>query len=309
MRTLKIIGYGTYLPEAFVKFGEQVRYKMAQDENQLIMCAKACMNALDNANMTINDIDLIICASAIMAQLLPTTSALIHEIIAPNIDIPAIDINTSCSSFMTALDIASHYIELGTYKNILIVAGDAASKGLNENQRESYELFSDSASAVIVTKGESGEGIIDSIQKTYSSGAHLTEVRGGGTIYPGSEFIESKKEEFYFDMKGKEVLLTTARILPKVINDFMEKNMYTIDDIKMIIPHQASPALSMVMDRMKISKEKYIDWVKEYGNMVSGSVPFVLCKLLEKGKLKDGDVVLLCGTAAGLTINATLLRL
>jgi 3-oxoacyl-[acyl-carrier-protein] synthase-3 len=309
MRRLKIIGYGTYLPDNTINFGNQTRYRMLDDDNQVKMCAKACINAIKNANLDIKDIDLIICASAIMAQLLPATSALIHEIIANDTEIPAIDINTSCTSFITALDIASYYLELDTYKNILIVAGDAASKGLNINQKESYELFSDSAAALVVTKGDNDEGVVDSLQKTYSYGAHLTEVRGGGTLYPGSEYDPAKKEEFYFDMKGPEVLLTTARLVPKFLNELLEKNKITLEDIDMIVPHQASQALGLVMSRFKVPKEKYIDWVSEYGNMVSGSVPFVLCKLLEEKRVKKGDTLLLCGTAAGLTINGLILKI
>jgi len=307
MRRLKIVGYGTYLSSKELHFGDQTRYRMNGDDNQVTMSVKACQNALKSANMSINDIDLIICASAIMAQLLPATSALIHAELFQNLDIPAIDINTSCSSFITALDIASHYLELGTYNNILIVSGDAASKGMNINQKESYELFTDAAAAVIVTKGSEKEGVFDSLQKTYSEGVHLTEVRGGGTLYPGSEFVPEKKEEYYFDMKGKEVLLTTARVVPKFIKELLTRNNLTVEDVDLIIPHQASPALKMVMGRLKIPEDKYIDWVSKYGNMVSASIPYVLCKLLEDKKLEDKHRILLFGTAAGLTINGLIL--
>ena len=89
----------------------------------------------------------------------------------------------------------------------------------------------------------------------------------------------------------------------------LKKENLKIDDIDLIIPHQASKALIMVMDRLKIPKDKYIDWVSDYGNMVSVSVPFILCKLLEEKRIKTGDKLLLCGTAAGLTINMLLLSI
>ena len=110
-------------------------------------------------------------------------------------------------------------------------------------------------------------------------------------------------------MKGKEILLTTARIVPVFLDELLERNKMTIDDIDLIIPHQASKALGMIMSRFNIPKEKYIDWVNEYGNMVSASIPFVLCKLLENGELKEKHKILLFGTAAGLTINGILLNI
>lgn len=307
MRKIKIIGYGTYLPSNTVKFDDQTRYRINNKETQIDMSEKACIKALETAKMDISEIDLIISAAAVMAQPLPATSCLIHERIAKDYPIPALDVNTSCSSFLTALDIASHYIELNTYKNILIVSCDICSRGLNENQKESYELFSDGAAAVIVTKTDENIGIIDSMQKTYSEGTHLTEIRGGGTLMPGYEFEQNDKSDYLFDMKGKEILLTTARIVPRFLDELFTRNNITIDDVDLIIPHQASKALEMIMNRFKIPKEKYINWVNLYGNMVSASVPFVLCKLLENGELKDKHKILLFGTAAGLTINGVLL--
>lgn len=309
MRNIKIIGYATYLPSNKVEFGNQTRYRISDNETQIDMNVKACKKALEVANLNISQIDLIISASAVMAQLLPATSCLIHEKIAKGYSIPAIDINTSCSSFLTALDIASHYIELNTYKNILIVSGDICSRGLNEKQKESYELFSDGAAAVVVTKGDENIGIIDSMQKTYSEGTHLTEIRGGGSLQPGYKYSDNNREDYLFDMKGKEILLTTARIIPDFLEELLTKNKMNIDDIDLIIPHQASTALKMIMNRFKISREKYIDWVSLYGNMVSASIPFVLCKLLENGELKEKHRLLLFGTAAGLTINGIILNI
>lgn len=309
MRKIKIIGYGTYLPSNKIQFEDQTRYRIIDSETQIDMSVKACIKALEVAKLDISEIDLIISASAVMAQPLPATSCLIHERIAKEYPIPAIDINTSCSSFLTAIDIASHFIELNTYKNILIVSCDICSRGLNENQKESYELFSDGAAAVVVTKTDENIGIVDSMQKTYSEGTHLTEIRGGGTLKPGYEYEQKDKADYLFDMKGKEILLTTARIVPRFLDEFLDRNKMTINDIDLIVPHQASKALGMIMSRFNIPKEKYIDWVSLYGNMVSASIPFVLCKLLENGELKDKHKILLFGTAAGLTINGILLNI
>ena len=109
-------------------------------------------------------------------------------------------------------------------------------------------------------------------------------------------------------MKGRKILTLAAKKLPEMFDEFYKKANLSIEDIDMVVPHQASKALSMIMERIGISKHKYIDIVKDYGNMVSASVPFALCKAIEEGKIQKGSTVLLCGTAAGLTANILVFR-
>ena len=308
MRKVKIVGYGTYLPEGVVQFEDQTRYRCNNGERQAELGAYACEKALENAGLKIEDIDLIINANAGPAQLIPCTAALIHEIIAKGTDIPAFDVNSSCSGFITAFDIASLYIEAGMYNTVLLVAEEMASAGLNENQKESFELFSDAAAAVILKKTDEERGVVSSMIKTFSDGAHFTEIRAGGTNHPGYIYKPEDRGEYLFDMKGKQILFVTTRYLPRVFKEFFEKNNITVDDIDLIIPHQASKALPMFMNRMKIPEGKYVNRVSEFGNMVSASVPVVLCKEMEEGHIKEGDTILLCASAAGLTVNMLLFK-
>ena len=110
-------------------------------------------------------------------------------------------------------------------------------------------------------------------------------------------------------MKGKEVLLLAARKLPKFFENMFKESGLTILDIDMVVPHQASRALGLIMKKLGVPNEKYIDIVDEYGNMVSASVPFAFCKALEEGKIRQGNTVILTGTAAGLTANAVILKI
>lgn len=309
MRRIKIIGYGSYLPENKITFGDQIRYRCSEGVSQIDMAESACKEALRSAGITMGDIDLILYGGAVPAQLIPATATLLHERLAKGMGIPAFDVNSSCSSFITALDIASLYIEAGQYKTILVVGCDKASAGLNEKQPESFELFSDAAAAVIVTKTELSQGVVVSVQKTFSEGAHATEIRAGGALHPGYDYKEEDRDEYFFDMKGRAALFSTARYLPGVFEAFFKDNHLSMEDIDLIIPHQASKALSMFMSRMNVPEGKYMDCVTQYGNMVAASVPFLLCKALSTGKIGEGSTVLLCGTAAGLTINLLLLQL
>lgn len=310
MRNIKIIGYGNYLPKNIVEFDGEKRYRCNGNETQLDMAVKAAKKAIKTAKLDINDIDCIVSASAVIMQPIPCNAALIHEQIAKETNIPALDINTTCTSFITALDTMSYLIEAGRYKNVLIVSSDAASKGLNKNQKESYTLFSDGASAVIITKSEDKEqGIIGSLIHTYSQGAHATEIRGGGTLKTAMKYRNENVADYTFDMKGKTILSLCVKKLPELFKEFEEKYQISIKDVDLVIPHQASRALPFIMQILKIDKNKYINKVNEYGNMVSASIPYIICDLLEQKKIKKGDKVLLCGTAAGLTCNILLIRI
>ena len=102
--------------------------------------------------MDISDMDCIVCAMATPLQAIPCNAALVHEQLAKGLDIPAMDINTTCTSFISALDVMSCLIEMERYKNVLIISGDTASAALNPRQKERYERFSDGASACVLTR-------------------------------------------------------------------------------------------------------------------------------------------------------------
>ena len=309
MRRIQFKGYGIELPKNTVELKGQVRYRISEGESQISLAVSACEKALKNANITINDIDCIVSASAVGIQPIPCTAALIHEKIAKGTSIPALDINTTCTSFITALDTMSYLVEAGRYKRVLIVSCDVASIALNPKQKESFQLFSDGAAAFVIEKTEKEIGVIDAIQKTWSEGAHSTEIRGGLSNFHPKNYSEMTKEEYMFDMNGKTVLSLSISKIPELMKNFLKNNGMKVSDIDMTVPHQASVAMPLVMQKLGIEKDKFLDEVKEFGNMVSASVPITLVHGLENGKIKSGNTILLIGTAAGLTTNMMLIKL
>ena len=308
MRKIQFTGYGVELPRNTVDFDGQTRYRISGEEKQISLTVSACEKALENANITVNDIDCIVSASAVGIQPIPCMAALIHEKIAKGTSIPALDINTTCTSFMTALDTMSYLLEAGRYKRILIFSCDVASRALNPKQKESFQLFSDGAVAFIIEKTDKEIGVIDAMQKTWSEGAHSTEIRGGLSNLHPENYSEETKEEFMFDMNGKTVLSLSMKKIPEMMKEFLENNDMKISDIDMVVPHQASVAMPIVMEKLGVPKDRFINEVKEFGNMVSASVPLTLAHGLENRKIKNGDTILLIGTAAGLTTNLLLIR-
>ena len=309
-RHVEIAGYGVCLPKNTVQFKDQTRYRVVEnEETQLDLAEAAIQAALENANLSMKDIDCLVSASAVGVQPIPCTAALIHERVAKGLSIPAMDINTTCTSFISALSTMSYLIEAGEYHRVLIVSSEVGSLGLNPKQKESYELFGDGAAAFIFQASNRDKGVIASLQRTWSEGAHDTEIRGGLTSYQPKEYSEETKTNFMFDMKGKKILLLSARVIPEMFQEFQEKSGISKDAVDYIIPHQASRALPLVMDKLGVSKDKYLNIVSEYGNMVSVAVPFGLAYALDHGYVKEGDTIFLMGTAAGMTVNMLALKL
>ena len=309
MNKLEIIGWGSSLPSQRVQTGGQTRYRAAEGETQLGMMCAAARKALAKAGIATADLDCIVAAAAVGVQPIPCTAALVHEQIAQGSDIPAFDINSTCTGFITALDTVSYLIAAKRYRTVLIVAGDLASCALNPAQRESFELFGDGAAAVVIRHTEAEKGVIAAVQQTWSQGAHSTEIRGGLTALPPQRYTQSDPAEFLFDMKGREVLKLSRQKIPALFAEFWARHNLRPEDITLVIPHQASKALPLMMKTLGFKTGQYVNTVAEYGNMVSASVPFALCQALDSGRLKSGDKILLTGTAAGLTCNILCLQL
>lgn len=310
-RPLQILGYGYVLPTTQITFNGATRYRFDSPYVHRDMLVAAGEKALAAAGVLPEELDCIIGAVAADIQPIPCTASLVMEKLAPNAQAAALDVNSTCTSFITALDVASRYIADGEYSRVLIVAGDVGSQFLNPDQPESYELFSDATVAFLVGPAteDSETGIVASMQQTWPQHAHDTEIRGGGSGMPGRDFTDANAADYLFDMNGRAALMSMARILPGFFDRFYAKAGVTLEDVDYVIPHQASRALELIMNKLGIEKDKYADYVQDYGNMVSSSVPFALAKSLETGVIGSGSQVMLCGTAAGLTANALLLKL
>ena len=310
VRGLQIDGHGVCLPEGTVTFGSATRYRAEAPAQHLDMLVDSAQKAIAAAGISADDLDCIIGATAGDVQPIPCTASLVQERVAPDARCAALDVNSTCTSFITALDVASRYLRDEEYRRILIVAGDVGAQFLHPGQRESFELFSDAAVAMVVSPPSAeGVGVLASLQQTWPRHAHETELRGGGSRFPGRDFHPDNDHDYRFDMDGRAVLLSASRVLPGFFERFFEKAGTSVDEIDYVIPHQASRALPLIMRRIGIPEDRYANYVEDFGNMVSASVPFALAKAWDEGRIGRGSRVLLCGTAAGLTANALLLLL
>lgn len=309
MNRCELLGWGTYLPENEVRFGPATRYRVTDGVQQLDMLAHAAQQALERAGIEAGQIDCIIAAVAAGIQPIPCTAALVMERIAPHAAAAALDVNTTCTSFITAVDIASRFLHSGQYGRVLIVSGDVGSRFLNPGQPESFTLFSDAAAAVVLSATDDDRGVIASAQRTWPQHAHDTEVRGGLSRRPPQDFPGADPADYLFDMNGRRALTNMLSVLPGFFEEFFSRVGMRPEEFGLVVPHQASPALALAMARIGFPPGSYVDNVARYGNMVSASVPFTWAEELDAGRSRPGTTVLLCGTAAGLTANALAFRI
>jgi 3-oxoacyl-[acyl-carrier-protein] synthase-3 len=320
-----ILGYGHYLPELVItnyelakRFGkteEWIEKRTGIKERRITkhntatsdLAIKAALAAIDKANLLPEDIDLIIVATTTPDMIFPSTACLVQNGIGAY-NATAFDISAACAGFIYGLNTAVSYILSGQYNNVLLIGADNYSKIINDNDINTSILFGDGAGAVVVGKILEGFGILGSLMGTDGSGADLLKVPAGGSRQPLThELLDSRQNTIV--MNGREVFQFTIRVFENMINQITDKTQLTIEDISLIIPHQANKRiLNSVSERLKIPWEKMYCNIEYYGNMSSASIPVALSEACNTGKIKKGDILLLVGFGAGLTWGANIVK-
>ena len=324
IRRVKISGIGRYLPKKvirndyFQQYGIEADWiqrkngvderRFIEDETNASMGAAAAIEACEEAQTAVEDLDLIINASGTPQQAIPDTAPLLQqELGLGESGIPCMTIHTTCLSFLNGLDIASLYIEGGRYKKILVVSSEIASIGLNWKDPASCTLFGDLAVAVVVEKSADTSQICDTHFATYGVGAHHTEIRGCGTSYPPNA-AHTKKEDSMFKMNGLRVLRMVKKHKTTFLEQLQPGLSTSLCDIDWVVPHQASYMGLKFLKSFGWPEEKIIHTLKHLGNCIAASIPATLYEGVRHKKIQRGDKVLLVGTGAGLSLGAIILR-
>ncbi|MGG4495098.1 beta-ketoacyl-ACP synthase III [Brevibacillus reuszeri] len=328
-RKIKVLGTGKYLPKRQVtadelderlgvpagwvekKSGVSKRHYVT-DETAAQMGARAALKALEAAGLSLHDIDCLVCASGTAQQEIPCTAALIQEELKlTRSGIPCFDINSTCLSFVTALDLMSCSMAMGIYERVLIVSTEISSVGLNWEQKESCILFGDGAAAVVIGRTPDTETarIIGSSMKTYSEGAHYSEIRGGGTQLHPSQYAQGREADFTFDMDGRKIFRLTSQRITGFVEQLLAAAFVKKEQLKAVIPHQASGmALRIMAGKLGFSDQQMVNILANYGNMIAASIPLTLHEAIQQGRIQRGDRVLLLGTSAGLSLGGVVLE-
>jgi len=320
---IKIAGIGRYIPSRVVtneeleatrgikpgylesKLGIKSRRK-ADKETASFMAAEAAKEAIKDANLTLDDIDLILNASGTPEQPIPDNGPFVqHWLGLDKKGTPAFSIHATCLSFIVALHVSSSFISTGLYKRILIVSSEIMNEwGLNWNQPHPAGLFGDAAGAAVVTATPEGEAscVTKFSLSTHGDQTHCAGIRGGGNkLHPLDPAC--KKEDLLFNMHGHELLQWAMDMLPGFLENF-KPGLTERCDYAAAIVHQASGnGLGFVENGLGWGNKvvRTFDWT---GNTVAASIPVTLYEAVKSGKLKRGEEAIMLGTGAGLSMAA-----
>ncbi len=327
-RKVKILGTGKYLPSRIVtaeeldhtlgckpgwvlkKSGVSKRHFIT-DETTAYMGAQAAIQAVNAAGLDLSDIDCIVCTSAVPQQPIPCTAVLMQkELGLERSGIPAFDVNATCLGFLAGLDLLSYMITGGRYRNVLLISSEIASIGLNWSQTESSILFGDGAAAMVLVPSEADESsaVLASRLETYSWGAEFSEIRGGGTALPATQFSEDERAAYLFDMQGEAIFKLVSRLLPDFMMRLLEPINGHMHQMKKVIPHQGSAmAMRLLQKKLRISDGQMMNIIGQHGNTISASIPMGIHEAVMRGEIERGDRFMLLGMAAGVSMGGMIL--
>ena len=271
----------------------------SKDELTSDLGVEASKVAIQRADINIEDVDLIICATISPDYLcMPSTACLIADKLGIK-NVMALDISAACTGFVYALQTAKAFIESGMKKNVLIIGAEKLSSIVDYTDRTTCMLFGDGAGAAIIAATEDKDEAILDIQ--CSADGSLQDL----LLTPG---IESSEPSF-MQMKGNETFKIAVRTLTSDVKDIMAKNNLQNEDIDLFIPHQANyRIIKAVGDALKFEDEQKVVTVAKYGNTSSASIPMAMNDVYESGILKSGDMMLLDAFGGGLTWGSALVR-
>jgi 3-oxoacyl-[acyl-carrier-protein] synthase-3 len=264
--------------------------------------------ALESAGVKPEDVQLIANATMTPDRLWPSTGSLIQGRLGA-VNAGACDVNAACSGFVYALAVGAQMVRGGLYDKVLVVGADAISKFLDPKDQNTYVLFGDGAGAVLLEPlSDDEEGIIDFMLASDGNRGDILQLRAGGSRLPSSH--RTLDEGLHAPvMDGYETLEFAATALMDSVKKVLAKTRYTIEDVSLIVPHQANQRLFRPVAKwLGVPLDKFFVNVERYGNTVAASVPIALYEAVQQGRLKKGDLVLLTAFGAGLTWAGALLR-
>ncbi len=284
--------------------------RISEGEDTSSIAVKAAIKALERANLTGEDIDLIIVATVTPDKFTPSVACLVQkEIQAENA--MAFDVSAACSGFIFGLQAACSMMKVTeNFKNALVIGVETLSKIMNWEDRSTCVLFGDGGGAVVLSKGEGNGGIREFYSKSLGKKGDCLVVEAMPVINP---FIKDKNNDTNYQkiyMNGGEVFKFATKVIVESIKKILEKSSLTIDDIDYIVPHQANlRIIDYAVRKLKVDSSKFYTNLERYGNTSSASIPLALNEMYEKNLLKKGHKIILVGFGGGLTYGAVLIEI
>ena len=287
--------------------GIKQRHKAKENEYTSMFGTAAAKQALERAGLEPTDIDLIVCATTTPDQIMPSTGALIQAQLGAT-NAAGMDIFAACSGFIYGLTMVESMIRTGQLKYALVIGAEVLTKYVDYTDRTTCVIFGDGAGAAVVGPVEAPKGILAT--KIRSDGRYEEQLYapGGGTkLGTTHETIDNRMH--FFKMKGNELFKVAVRSMADISAEMLEKAGYTVDDVKVVIPHQANQRITdAVASRLGVPEEKVYSNIAEHGNTSSASIPIAMDECIQSGRIKEGDLVLLTAFGGGVTWGASVIR-
>lgn len=287
--------------------GIKQRHKAAADEYTSQFGAKAAFQALERSGLAPTDIDIIICATTTPDQIMPSTGALIQAQIGAT-NAAGMDVFAACSGFLYGLTLVESMIRTGQIRYALVIGAEVLTKYVDYTDRGTCVIFGDGAGAAVVGPVPEGKGILAT--KIRSDGRYEEQLYapGGGTkLGTTHETIDNR--EHFFKMKGNELFKVAVRSMADISAEMLQKAGYTVDDVDLVIPHQANQRITdAVASRLGVPEEKVYSNIAQHGNTSSASIPIALDECIQSGRVKEGSLVLLTAFGGGVTWGGTVIR-
>jgi 3-oxoacyl-[acyl-carrier-protein] synthase III len=271
------------------------------------MATEAAKTLLANTRTNPADIDLIVVASVTPDMMFPAMACLVQDRIGAK-KAWGFDLSAACSGFAYALTVGAQFVGAGTHKKVLVIGSDAMSTILDYKDRATCVLFGDGAGAVLLEPTGGEAGILDFAHDVDGSGGQFLYMPGGGSLHPPTHETVDKNMHVVHQ-EGSQVFKYAVRRMAEVAAHLLERNGFSSQDLKLVVPHQANLRIIRAMqERLGVPDEKVMVNIDRYGNTTAGTIPLGLRDAVEQGRLSKGDLVLLMAVGAGYTTGGVLLR-
>ena len=330
MPRTEFISTGFYVPERVVTNVELESYMTTSDEwirkrsgiEERRWCKEgqggsdmakiATERALEKAGMEADEIDCIIVATISPDYFFPGTGVFLQRKLGLS-EIPCFDLRNQCSGFLYGLEVADAFIRMGQYRKILLVGTEIHSTGLQVNDigRDTAVLFGDGAGVAILGPTDDEERGVRAV-RTHADGNYAEKLWAPAPACIKNPFISKQDIDDMLVrpfMEGKEVFRHAVTRMPEAIHEVLDEAGLTIDDVDMVIPHQANLRIAeMVQRRLGLPDDKMYNNIMRYGNTTAASIPIALSEAVDEGKIERGDLVAFTAFGSGFTWGGALVR-
>ena len=324
-RTVSIIGTGSYVPERVLtnaelekmvdtsdewirtRTGIRERRIAAENESTSDMAVKASRAAIEQAGISVEEIDLIIVATVTPDMLFPSTACWVQKHLDAR-RAACFDISAACSGFVFALEIAQQFITNSTFNTVLVIGADKLSNLVDWKDRNTCVLFGDGAGAAVLRNRSGSHGVISTYMGSDGAFTDILSIPGGGSRMPMSDEVRRQRLDA-IKMSGKEVYKQAVNAMLTAAKTALDHAGLKSDDLACIIPHQANMRIiEAIADRMNVPLERFLVNLDRYGNTSAAAVAIALDEANRTGRMQIGDYVMLVVFGGGLTWASSVIQ-